>query len=104
YREVLRIAPEDHEAVRSLAILYFEQGQVAEAYQFLKLAADATPDDNEIQLRLGLTFLSAGQFKLARDIAVELFNNQPDNKDVLLLLIDSSRKAAELDEIKEWLR
>ena len=60
YREVLRLAPDDPAAQRQLGIIYFEQGQIPQAYPLLKKAAELQPDDPEMQLKLGPT-LSFGR-------------------------------------------
>src|SRR6476660_5301917 len=36
YREVLRLAPDDPVAMRRLGILYYDQGQLTQAYPLLK--------------------------------------------------------------------
>src|SRR5258707_15004406 len=60
YREVLRISPEDPAALRQLAVIYFDQGQLLQAYPLLKKSAELQPDDPDIQLKLGLLFLAVG--------------------------------------------
>ena len=39
YREILRVAPDDPEARRQLALIYYDQGQLPQAYPLLKKAA-----------------------------------------------------------------
>ena len=53
YREVLRLAPDDPAALRQLATIYLDQGQIVQAYPLLKKSAELQPDDPEIQLKLG---------------------------------------------------
>ena len=60
YRDVLRLAPEDPAALRQLGIIYLDQGQILQAYPLLKKSSELQPDDPEIQLKLGLTFLALG--------------------------------------------
>jgi Tfp pilus assembly protein PilF len=62
YREVLRIAAEDLAALRQLAFIYLDQGQLMQAYPLLKKAAELRPDDPEIQLKLGLLFVGVGSY------------------------------------------
>src|SRR5262245_28709200 len=57
YRDVLRLAPGDPVALRKLGIIYFNQGQILQAYSLLKKSAELQPDDLEIQLKLGFIFL-----------------------------------------------
>ena len=78
YREVLRLAPDDPVAVRQLAIIYLDQGQVLQAYPLLKKSAELQPDDPEIQLKLGADLLSqCGDYTQARDTALQILEKQP---------------------------
>src|SRR5438105_3691728 len=61
FREVLRQAPDDRLAMRQLAIIYHDQGQLPQAYGLLKKAAELDPDDLDVQLKLGLTLLTVGE-------------------------------------------
>src|SRR5215831_12565339 len=70
YRKVLALAPEDQAALRQLGSIYLEQGQIVQAYQQLKKGAELQPDDPEIQLKLGATFLSGRDYTQARDAAL----------------------------------
>src|SRR5262249_28660472 len=72
YRNVLRLAPTEVVAIHRLAVIYFEQGQLQQAYSMLKQAAEREPDDLEIQLKLALTYLSVREFQQARDIAQQI--------------------------------
>src|SRR5262249_8153849 len=53
YRDVLRLAPEDPEALRQLGTIYLDQGQYLQAYPLLKKLSELQPDDPEPQLKLG---------------------------------------------------
>src|SRR5262245_10687993 len=67
YRDVLRLAPDDPVALRQLGFIYYDQGQIPQAYSLLKKAAELQPEDLELQLKLGTTLLSGGQQAQARD-------------------------------------
>ena len=69
YREVLRLAPSDAVAQRQLGLLYFEQGQIRQAFPLLKRAADAEPDNLEVETKLVRSYLAAGEFQRAYDLA-----------------------------------
>src|SRR6516225_6583918 len=69
YRKVLSLAPEDQAALRQLSIIYFDQGQVVQAYPLLKKFVDVQPDDPEAQLRLGTIYLAVRDYKEGRDAA-----------------------------------
>ena len=53
YQDILQFAPNDPMAVRQLGIIYYDQGQIRQAYPLLKQSAELRPDDLEVQLKLG---------------------------------------------------
>jgi Tfp pilus assembly protein PilF len=90
FREVLRLAPNDPVALRQLGILYHDQGQLLQAYPLLKQAAERLPDEQEVQLKLGLTLLVLRQFAEARDAALQVLDKEPGQDQALLLLADTA--------------
>jgi tetratricopeptide (TPR) repeat protein len=90
YREVLRLSPADPVAVRQLGIIYEEQGQLLAAYPLLKKAAELEPDNLEVQLKLGLTYMSAQDVKEARAAALRILDKQPTNDQALMLLAETA--------------
>jgi Tfp pilus assembly protein PilF len=58
YRAVLRLAPDDLAAMRNLAILYYDQGQISQSFPVLKKYAALQPDDPEMQVRFGLALFA----------------------------------------------
>jgi tetratricopeptide (TPR) repeat protein len=101
YREVLRLAPSDAVAMRELGIIYFDQGQLRQAYPLLQQSAEKTPDDWELQLKLGLTYLGGGDRKQAREAALRILDKQPGHEDALLLLVDSARTPEEIEDARK---
>ena len=72
YRELLRLAPADAVAQRQLGIIYHDQQQILQAYPLLKQAAELLPEDLELQLKLGLTYLYGRDYQQARDAALQI--------------------------------
>jgi tetratricopeptide (TPR) repeat protein len=101
YRKVLALAPEDQAALRQLGIIYFDQGQIVQAYPLLKKGAELQPDDPEIQLKLGQIYLAGRDYTQARDAAVQLLEKQPDNGPALLLLADASRTPDDIADARK---
>jgi tetratricopeptide (TPR) repeat protein len=101
YREVFRFAPDDPVAVRQLAIIYLDQGQVPQAYPLLKKAAELEPDNQETQLKLGEIFLAMGDYTQARDTALQILEKQPGQDKALLLLAYASRKPEDIEETRK---
>jgi tetratricopeptide (TPR) repeat protein len=104
YREVLRLAPEEPAALRQLAVIYLDQGQLLQAYPLLKKSAELQPDDPEIQLKLGLLFLAVGSSAEAREAALQVLEKQPGNQEALLLLVDASRKPEDIEDARKLIQ
>ena len=103
YSQVLRVASNDPVATRQLGIIYQDQGQLPQANVMLKKAAELSPDDLEVQLKLGLTLLSLRQFKEAREAALRVLDKQPDNEQALVLLADTALRLNDVDEMRKYI-
>ena len=103
YREVLRLTPDDPVALRQLAIIYFEQNQLPQLYQAVEKAAEAQPDDADLQLKLGQTLLATGQVQQAREAALRSLEKQPGGEEALMLLASSAAGLNDLDETRQLL-
>jgi tetratricopeptide (TPR) repeat protein len=101
YREVLRLTPDDPVALRQLAIIYFEQNQLPQLYQAVEKAAEAQPDDADLQLKLGQTLLATGQVQQAREAALRSLEKQPGGEEALMLLASSAAGLNDLDETRQ---
>jgi tetratricopeptide (TPR) repeat protein len=103
YREVLRLAPSDAVAQRQLGIVYFEQGQFPQAIPLLKRAADAEPNNLDLQIKLVRTYLSARQFQPARDLAQQIIEKQPAQDEAVILLASAGVGLNDIDETRKLL-
>jgi tetratricopeptide (TPR) repeat protein len=101
YREVLRLAADDPVAMRRLAILYYEQGQIVQAYPLLKKYAGLQPDDPEIQVKFGLALFATGEFAQAREAALQALSKRPGDEQALSLLADTARSPEEVEDVKK---
>jgi tetratricopeptide (TPR) repeat protein len=101
YRAVLRRAPEDPTAQRQLGIIYYDQGQLRQAYPLLKRLAELQPDNPEIQLKLGLILLASREYAQARDAALQVLDKQPGQEQALLLLADASRTHEDIEDVRQ---
>lgn len=100
YREVLRLAPDDAAAMRRLGILYYDQGQLTQAYPLLKKYAGLQPDDAEIQIKFGLALFATGDFAQARDAALQALSKRPGDEQALSLLADTARSPEEIADVR----
>src|SRR5262249_21729496 len=86
YRQVLRLAPADPVATRELGLISYTQGELPQAYAFLKRAAEQQPEDLDIRVKLAQLHLWARQIHDARDSALAILEKHPGNEDILELL------------------
>jgi tetratricopeptide (TPR) repeat protein len=103
YREVLRLTPVDPVAVRQLGIIYEDQGRFVAAYPLLMKAAELEPDNLEVQLKLGLIYLSGHDVKRARDTALQILDKQPTNDQALILLANTALAPNDIEEVQKLL-
>src|SRR5262245_38922581 len=101
YREVLRLASTDPVALRQLGIIYFDQGQIPQAYPLLKKSAELEPDNVEVQLRLGQTLLSFQEYAQAREAAMRVLEKQPGHEQALILLADAAVAPKDIEETQK---
>src|ERR1039457_3076981 len=104
YRKALQLVPFDPTAVRQLGYLYFNEGRLPLAYVYLRKAAELRPEDNDVRVKLGMCELPLGLVKEAREAARRVLQSQPETKDALLLLADSSRKSNEAEAARRVLQ
>ena len=101
YRELLRLTADDPLAMRRLAILYYDQGQIAQAYPLLKKYAGLQPDDSEMQVKFGLAVLATGDYAQAREAALQALSKRPGDEQALSLLVDTARSPEELEDVRK---
>lgn len=101
YHEVLQIVPHDSVATRQLGVIYFEQGRLAKAYEYLQKAALLEPANDVVQLKLGATFLAVGGYGEARNAAMRVLARETGDEKAVLLLTDAVRTSREIDETRQ---
>ncbi len=99
YREVLRRAPDDLGAMRRLGILYYDQGQITQAYPLLKKYSGLQPDDAEMQVKFGLAVFATGDYAQAREAALQALSKHPGDEQALSLLADTARSSEEVEDV-----
>ena len=100
YREALRLDPKDPTAVRQLGLIYFDQGELPQAYTALRKAAELEPDNLDVQVKLAKTEFSARQFKDARELATAILDKNPGNEDALILLASTAGPYGDADDVR----
>jgi tetratricopeptide (TPR) repeat protein len=98
YREVLRLRPDDPVAQRQLGILYFDQGQLQQAYPLLKKSAELEPDNVDVQLKLAYVYFTGRDYQKAREAGRQVLEKKPGDQEALLLMVDTSTRPEDMKE------
>ena len=98
YLNVLRADPQNAMAIQRLGTIWYEQGALLHAASYLLRARDLTPDDLDARTKLGLVFLSGGQFAEARKEAIAILDRSPTHGEAMLLLAEASRDQRDIDD------
>src|SRR5215831_3610938 len=101
YLNVLRLSSNDPTALRQLAIIYYEQGQLPQAYPLLKKSAELQPDNVDVQLKLGMLQLAIGEHSQARDAAIASLEKEPGKEEALTLLASTAFTPADVDDTRK---
>ena len=98
YRDVLRLQPDNPVAQRQLGIIYFDQGQLRQAYPILKKSSELEPDNLDVHLKLALLYFAGRDYPNARELARQILEKKPGHQQALLLMVDT---AASSDDVQE---
>jgi tetratricopeptide (TPR) repeat protein len=104
YVNVLRLEPKNPVAVPRLGLICAEQGRLTAAYSLLRRAEESQPDNLDVRLKLGQTYFNLAGLKEAREEANYILQKQPTNAEALLLLVESSTTAKEMDDVQDRLQ
>ena len=90
YLNVVRNNPENFLAISRLGEIYYSQGRMQNASQFLYRARQLNTNDLPVRVRLGQLYQSAGRLPDARDEARFVLDHQPENADAPLTLAEAA--------------
>src|SRR5262245_38656020 len=102
YREVLRLRPDDPVAQRQLGIIYFDQGQLQQAYPLLKKSAELEPENVDVQLKLAQTYFIVRDFQKARELSKQILEKKPAHRDALLMMVDTVSIPEDMQEANNF--
>jgi tetratricopeptide (TPR) repeat protein len=90
YTSLLRANSRDTVAIRQLGFVFYEQGRLPQAMQFLKKAHELEPDNLDTSAKLGSAYMAANDHKQAEQLALQMLEKQPANESALILLADTA--------------
>jgi tetratricopeptide (TPR) repeat protein len=104
YRSALQLSRLNPTAIRSLGLIYFDEGRYPQAYAFLSKANEQKPQDMEVENDLASIYLAMNKPQQAREIAQHLLTIDPASKQALLTVVNSVRSAADVADLRRYVQ
>jgi tetratricopeptide (TPR) repeat protein len=104
YANVLRFDASQKTAVRSLGLIYFDQGKPSKAYALLNQAKQLDPDDLDVRLKLASLYLAGRKFQEARDEAEYVLGKRPGHDEAMVFLAEAAREPKQIQALRERLQ
>lgn len=104
YRNAQRIEPLNPHAIAQLGLLYLEQGRQIRAYSYLVKAAELSPGNLDVKLKLATLNAAGRKFPEARAAALAVLEKRPQDPAAPLLLAEVSLQPKEIAETRERLQ
>ena len=103
YMFLLRVEPRSAIAFQRLGLMWLEEGAPFRAAAYLLKAQDLTPNDLETKVTLARALFGLGRLGEARQLALTVLEQSPDQDEALILLADTDRTQADLEATEERL-
>ena len=103
FANVLRLDTRNKTAIRSLGLIYFDQGKPAKAFSFLQQAKALEPNDLDVRIKLASLYLAGRKLKEVRDEADYVLQQQPGHDEALVFLADAAQEATDIQTLRERL-
>lgn len=89
YLNALKLDHELSHAVARLGVIYFDQGRLREAAPYLRRAVQLDPEHCEAAHRLALLYLAIGDTDAAKESALHILEQDPQNRHAPIIWIHS---------------
>jgi len=100
YKNVLKNAPQNIQAWNRLGLIYFDEGRLSQAVQFLNRASQLDTNNLQVRLDLGTIYLGAGKIKEARALASFVLDKDPKNDQAPILLAGAAFSTNDINETR----
>ena len=104
YLNVLRMDPQNTNAIQQLGIIWFEEGAPLRALPFLLKAREVAPSNLNCRTKLVIALKALGQVSDAKKEALAVLGQDPTNGDAIILLADTAQTPHEVDETQQKLQ
>jgi tetratricopeptide (TPR) repeat protein len=103
YLNALRNDRANPVALGRLGIIYFDEGRLTRSFPFLLAGRQLQPNNLDVRLKLGLSFLAVGKLQEARDEANFILGQDPQQGDAPILLAEASLLPDEIEHARQAL-
>lgn len=104
YLNAGRIDSQDSRAIDRLGEIYFAEGRLGKAYEFLTGAVHLDPDNIEVRMDRGLYLLAVGKRVDAAKDALFVLKHDPGHRDAPLLLAECAETRTQIAEARDRLK
>ena len=104
YLNVIRNDHENFQAISRLADIYFDEGRLQRSAPFILKGHQLATNNLDMNLKLGILYLSLGKIKEARGRANFVLDQKPQDDQASLLLVETAQTPADAGEIKQRLQ
>ncbi len=103
YLNVYQADRENLQAISRLGAIYYEEGRITRAYQFITKALELNPTDTDLRIKSGMIYLSAGDRTNAHEQAIAVLDRSPTNAEAPLLLVESMTTKEQAEDVRQRL-
>ena len=104
YLNVLRLDPANALAFERIGAMWLEEGAPLRAHAFLARAIVLDPGNAQNRIRLARIYLATGRFADAKNEALKVIEQLPDNGDAIIALTEAARSKEDIEAAGEQLQ
>ena len=104
YLNVVRLDPQNALAFERIGTMWLYDWAPLRAAAFLAKATELKPNDAKSRIQLARCYLAGGQLASAKEQALKVLEQFPDNGDGIVILTDAARSKEDLDAAAEQLQ
>src|SRR5438876_418857 len=104
YLNVLRLDPANALALERVGAMWQEDGAPLRAGAFLARASVLDPSNAQNRIRLARCYVATGGFTAAKNEALKVLEQVPDNGDAIIVLTQAARSKEDIETAEEQLQ
>jgi tetratricopeptide (TPR) repeat protein len=104
YLNVVRLDPQSGLAFERIGAMWQDDAAPLRAAAFLKKASELDPKNAQNRIRLARCYLAVGQFAEAKNEALKVLEQVPDNGDAIVVLAEAAHSKEDIDAAEQQLQ